>query len=80
MNDTPIRPALLALLRCPVAMQSDRYGNDPGRLTLVRDAWLVCADTQQKYPIHDGIPVMLIEEGRKWLEVPVDRLPVPPPV
>ena len=37
------------------------------------------ADTGYKYPIRDGIPVMLIEEGARWKDTPVDALPVPPP-
>jgi uncharacterized protein YbaR (Trm112 family) len=32
-----------------------------------------------KYPIREGIPVMLIEEGEKWKNVSVEDLPVPPP-
>lgn len=76
---TPISPELLEILRCPLAVQSDQYGADPGRLTLVNDYWLVCADTDMKYPIRDGIPVMLIDEGEKWKNTPVDKLPVPPP-
>lgn len=75
----PISPELLAILRCPIAVQSDQYGDDPGQLELVHNCWLVCADTQMKYPIRDGIPVMLIEEGEKWKNTPVDQLPVPPP-
>ena len=76
---SPISPELLEILRCPVAVQSTEYGEDPGRLELVHNCWLVSADTQMKYPIRDGIPVMLIEEGEKWKETPVDQLPVPPP-
>ena len=76
---SPISPELLEILRCPVAVQSTEYGEDPGRLELVHDCWLVSADTQMKYPIRDGIPVMLIEEGQKWKDTPVDQLPVPPP-
>ena len=75
----PISPELLEILRCPVAVQSDEYGDDPGKLELVHDCWLVCADSGYKYPIRDGIPVMLIEEGEKWKETAVDNLPVPPP-
>lgn len=78
-TDMPISPELLEILRCPVAVQSDEYGDDPGRLELVKDYWLVCADSGMKYPIRDGIPVMLIEEGEKWKDTPVDELPVPPP-
>ncbi len=79
MQETPISPELLEILRCPVAVQSDQFGEDPGRLELIHNCWLVCADTNMKYPIRDGIPVMLIEEGERWKDTPVDQLPVPPP-
>lgn len=79
-NLSPISPDLLAILRDPKAIQEgDKYGADPGRLTLVHDAWLVSSDTGYKYPIRDGIPVMLIEEGARWKDTPVEKLPVPPP-
>lgn len=79
-NQTPISPDLLAILRDPKAIQEgDKYGADPGRLTLVRDAWLVSSDTGYKYPIRDGIPVMLVEEGARWKDTPVEKLPVLPP-
>ena len=73
-----INPELLEILRCPLAMQSDEYGVKAGHLELVKGYWLVCADTNMKYPIRDGIPVMLIEEGKKWQDTPVDQLPTPP--
>lgn len=74
-----ISEELLEILRCPKAVQSDEYGDDPGRLRLVKDSWLVSDDSGYKYPIRDGIPVMLIEEGEKWKDVPEDELPIPPP-
>lgn len=74
-----VNPELLEILRCPVAVQSTEYGDDPGRLTLVHDCWLVCEDNGYKYPIRDGIPVMLVEEGEKWKDTAVADLPVPPP-
>lgn len=77
---SPISPDLLEILRDPQAIQEgDRHGADPGRLELVRGSWLVSADTGYKYPIRDGIPVMLIEEGARWKDTPADALPVPPP-
>lgn len=81
MSDAPpISPELLEILRCPMAVQEkEKYGPDPGRLELVHNTWLVCADSGMKYPIRDGIPVMLIEEGKKWLDTAVEDLPVPPP-
>lgn len=78
-TDLPISKELLEILRCPLAVQeSEKYGSDPGRLELVRNSWLVSADTGLKYPIRDGIPVMLIDEGMKWKETDVKDLPVPP--
>jgi uncharacterized protein YbaR (Trm112 family) len=78
-NKPVINPDLLALLRCPVAVRNKELGEDPGRLTLEHDCWLVCAESNMKYPIRDGIPVMLIAEGKKWKNVAVEDLPVPPP-
>lgn len=78
-STTPISLELLEILRCPQAVQSKEYGSDPGRLELVHNCWLVCADNGYKYPIRDGIPVMLIEEGEKWKNTAVADLPVPPP-
>ncbi len=65
---------LLEILRCPVCVQEGK-----GELELVKETWLVCHDCDRKYPIRDDIPVMLIEEGDKWREIPVDELPVPVP-
>lgn len=76
----PISPELLEILRDPYAIQqSQEQGGDPGRLELVHNSWLVSPETGYKYPIRDGIPVMLIEEGRRWRETAVSDLPVPPP-
>ena len=79
VTDLPISADLLEILRDPAAVQEpEKYGPDPGRLDLVHNAWLVSKDTGYKYPIKDGIPVMLIEEGERWKDTPVDKLPVPP--
>jgi uncharacterized protein YbaR (Trm112 family) len=71
-----IAPDLLEILRCPSCVQEKE-----GRLELVREDWLVCQEPEcgRKYPISDGIPVMLIEEGDKWARTRVEDLPVPPP-
>ena len=76
---SPLSPELLEILRCPVAVHSDEFGDDPGRLELHHDCWLVCHDSGMKYPIRNGIPVMLIEEGEKWRQTDIADLPVPPP-
>jgi len=75
----PISPELLEILRCPLTVRSKEHGADPGRLELVHNCWLVCADSGMKYPIRAGIPVMLIEEGEIWRQTAVADLPVPPP-
>ena len=77
--EAAIDPELLDVLRCPVAAREGNRESDPGRLELVHGCWLVCADSGYKYPIRDGIPVMLVEEAEKWRDTPVEDLPVPPP-
>lgn len=77
-ENLPISQEMLNLLRCPIAVHYDEP-DDPGRLRLVKDTWLVCDDSGYKYPIRDGIPVMLPEEGEKWKDVAEEDLPVPPP-
>jgi len=69
-----VNSELLEILRCPVCVHDKE-----GLLDLVKDTWLVCRDCGRKYPITDDIPVMLIEEGDKWVDTPVEELPVPPP-
>ena len=65
---------LLEILRCPNCVREK-----DGLLTLYQDAWLICQDCDRKYPIVDEIPVMLIDEGDKWIKVAVKELPIPPP-
>jgi uncharacterized protein len=53
----PVSPELLSILVCP---------EDRGPLTLSADGkWLVNPRNGYRYPIRKGIPVMLIEEGRR---------------
>jgi len=80
MSELLISRDLLEILRDPLAVQEpDKYGDDPGQLELVGDYWLVSKDTGLKYPIREGIPVMLIDEGMKWKDTAVADLPIPPP-
>ncbi len=65
---------LLEILRCPACVKEKN-----GDLVLVRESWLVCQDCDRKYPIVDDIPVMLIDEGNKWVSIKSTELPVPPP-
>lgn len=82
MSDTtqlPISAELMEILRCPKGVRMTEFGEDPGRLRVVKNSWLVCDDTGLKYPIRQGIPVMLIEVGEKWKDTADEDLPVPPP-
>lgn len=59
-------PEFLAILRCPLS-----------RAALVQDgAWLVSTDpaTRRRYPIEDGFPVLLIEEGKEMSEADWKRI------
>ena len=80
MVDQSIAPDLLDILRCPYCVSGETRmpGDDPGRLELVRDGkWLYSPESSYKYPIKEGIPVMLIEEGHKWKDTPIEELPDP---
>lgn len=76
-----VSPDLLEILRCPycVSGETRRPGEDPGRLKLIKDVWLVCQepDCNRKYPIREDIPIMLIEEGDKYRAIAVDQLGQP---
>lgn len=65
---------LLDILRCPACV---RNGPDAGLLDLLKEKWLVCRDCDRKYPIRDDIPVMLIDEGDGFRDVPVEELGEP---
>ena len=79
-----VSPDLLEILRCPycVSGPTRKEGDDPGQLELVNDSWLVCQepDCGRKYPVKEDIPVMLIDEGDKWIDTPVEELPEPGPL
>jgi uncharacterized protein YbaR (Trm112 family) len=72
---------LLEILRCPACVSGPepRPGDDPGRLKLVNEVWLVCQEPGcgRKYPILDDIPRMLIEIGDKYVATPVEELGEP---
>ena len=65
---------LLEILRCPACVRERE-----GLLDYVKETWLVCRDCGRKYPVREDIPVMLIDEGDKWVKVAEGELPVPPP-
>jgi hypothetical protein len=69
--------SLIETLRCPVAIK--QAGADAAVLRLYKDSWLISDTSGCKYPIIDGIPVMLPEVGRQYIETPEDQLEVPPP-
>jgi uncharacterized protein YbaR (Trm112 family) len=76
-----ISQELLDILRCPACVggPTRREGPDPGRLELLNGVWLVCQEKgcERKYPIRDDIPIMLIEEGDKHRDTPVEELGLP---
>jgi uncharacterized protein YbaR (Trm112 family) len=54
-DNTPLDPGLLEILACPDC-----------KSPIAQDgAWLVCQSSRcgKRYPIRDGIPVMLIDEA-----------------
>ena len=69
-----VRQDLLDILRCPACVR-ETYG----LLDFHKETWLICQDCGRKYPVKQDIPVMLIDEGDKWVETAVEDLPIPPP-
>ena len=65
---------LIEILRCPACVVKK-----DGLLKLHKETWLICQDCGRKYPVVDEIPVMLIDEGDKWVDVAEKDLEVPPP-
>ena len=65
--------SVLDILRCPACAGLSQP--DPGKLELVAGKWLVCQDCERKYPIREQIPVMLISEGDRYRQTPVEELP-----
>ena len=55
-----IDPQLLSIMVCPVSHAPLREVDD----------WLISTDpgTRRRYPIRDGIPVMLIEESEEMAQ------------
>ncbi len=58
---------LLEILVCPACKT---------KVELVKGVWLVCQNQEcrRKYPIRNDIPVMLIDEGDKYVDISVEKL------
>lgn len=65
---------LLEILRCPNCVQESE-----GLLEYYKESWLICSECNRKYPIREDIPVMLIDEGDKFIETKKEALEIPPP-
>ncbi len=61
---------LLDILVCPACKT---------KVKLVKETWLVCTNSEcrRKYPIREDIPIMLIEEGDKYVDVSEEELGTP---
>ncbi|MBK8433058.1 MAG: Trm112 family protein [Chloroflexi bacterium] len=75
----PISQELFEILRCPKAVQEKEKYGDPRPFAPCQKQLARLRRFGFKYPIRDGIPVMLIEEGEKWQNTAEADLPVPPP-
>jgi uncharacterized protein YbaR (Trm112 family) len=69
-----VNEELIEILRCPNCVQEKE-----GLLEYYKESWFICQECDRKYPIREDIPVMLIEEGDKWVETKKADLPIPPP-
>ena len=64
-----VSPELLERLVCPL---------DKGPLELVEGRWLVNRRNGYRYPISDGIPVMLVEVGERYQDRTLVASDTPP--
>jgi hypothetical protein len=69
-----ISTELIQILRCPACVRETG-----GLLEFYEQAWFICQDCGRKYPVREDIPVMLIDEGDKWVKTAKSDLPIPPP-
>jgi uncharacterized protein YbaR (Trm112 family) len=53
-NSNLVDPQILSILRCPLTRSKLRQEGD----------WLIADEGGLRYPVRDGIPVMLIEEAQ----------------
>jgi uncharacterized protein YbaR (Trm112 family) len=53
-NSNLVDPQILGILRCPLTRSKLRQEGD----------WLIADEGGLRYPVRDGIPVMLIEEAQ----------------
>lgn len=86
MTNSALNDELVQLLRCPVALQQNQHKgadavDDPGRLRLSHNGlWLICDETGCKYPISNGLPVMLPEVGERYKDTSEADLPTNPTI
>jgi uncharacterized protein YbaR (Trm112 family) len=70
---------LFSVLRCPYCLGKELKSGetDGGRLLRIDDQWLVCQEKgcNRKYPILDGTPILLSNEGEKWISMDKKSLP-----
>ena len=66
-----LSPDLKEILACPKCKGDLEFHEDRAEIH--------CPRCRLAFAIRDGIPVMLIEEGDKWVQTAVEDLPVPPP-
>ena len=62
-----IDPKLLEILVCPLTKGPLRYDAEAGEL--------ISDQAGLAYPIRDGIPIMLVDEARRFDDAPVPAKP-----
>ena len=58
----PMDPSLLELICCPETHQPLRFATTDELKKLTLESALLREDSRVAYPIHEGIPLLLIEE------------------
>ncbi len=74
--------SVFSYLRCPhcVSGKYRQNGPDPGKLDLHENKWLICREPEcrRKYPVINGLPIMINDEAELYCGIPKEELPEPP--
>jgi uncharacterized protein YbaR (Trm112 family) len=67
-------PDLLAILVCPKSKQPLIYFPRGEDNAAEQAAFLLCPASRLRYPVHDGVPVLLVDEATELTSAQVDAL------
>lgn len=71
-----LESTVASVIACPACVSHD--DDTKGILIEEPELWLECQTSGCRYPIVDGIPVLLVSVGKAFAKVPKSKLPTRP--